>query len=320
MREMNPPSGPRIAADEVRRPRKAKPAARAGDEPRKGPGPSKLTYRMERTWAKPMVRSLVLVYAPLLALGLAGWFVAASDRLRGAAEEEIAALVEAVADRPEFAVKDVEVTGGTAELNAEVRRVAGVEPGMSSLTLAVEDVRTRVEALGAVERATVQFDPQGALRIAVVQRIAAALYRHPDGTLVQLDRTGVEIGPATARIDYPDMPVLLGAGAPAHVGEALALMTSASDILPRLRAFVRVGERRWDMVLDRDMVLKLPADDPVEALARIMALHYGEELLDRDLAVIDMRLPDRPALRMTPQGAETFQIRKAVTAIGGEKT
>ena len=55
-------------------------------------------------------------------------------------------------------------------------------------------------------------------------------------------------------------------------------------------------------------------------LSRVMALHYGEELLDRGLAVIDMRLPPRPALRMTPEAAETYQIRRAVAAIGGEDT
>ncbi|HSF95975.1 MAG TPA: cell division protein FtsQ/DivIB [Thermohalobaculum sp.] len=318
MREMTP----RIAPDEVRRPRKpaAEPPAKPAAEPRKGPGPSKLTYRIERAWAKPLLRNLVTVYLPLLALGLAGWSIAADDRLRGAAEAKVAGWIEAVAARPEFAVKGVEVTGGTDALNAEVRQVAGVAPGTSSLMLDVEDIRARVEALGAVERASVQFDPQGALRIAVVRRIEVALHRHADGRLVLIDKGGVEIGPAGARLDHPELPLLLGEGADRNVPEALALIASAADIVPRLRALVRVGARRWDLVLDRDMVIQLPPREPVRALSRVMALHYGEELLDRDLAVIDMRLPDRPALRMTPAGAETFQIRRAVSVIGGEKT
>jgi cell division protein FtsQ len=67
-------------------------------------------------------------------------------------------------------------------------------------------------------------------------------------------------------------------------------------------------------------VIKLPQTGSIEALSRIMALHYGEELLDRDIAVIDMRLPDRPALRMMPEAAETYQIRKAVAALDGKDT
>jgi cell division protein FtsQ len=319
---------PQIAPDEVRPATQpeAKPGVRAearpkpGPEIRKGPGPSKLSYRLSRAWVKPIIRNAALVYLPLIALAFVGWRVAANDGLRELIETKVVNLVEQVAARPEFAVSGVTVTGGTSELQAEVRRTLDIQRGMSSLKLEVEELRRRVEALGAVERATVQFDPQGTLRVAVVERIAAVLFRRADKVLVMLDRGGVEIGPAGSRANHPDLPVVLGAGAQDHVGEVITLLAAAPDIVPRLRAFVRVGERRWDIVLDRDMLIKLPGSGSVEALSLIMALHYGEELLDRDIAVIDLRLPGRPALRMMPGAAETYQIRRAVAAIGGEDT
>ena len=311
------PVVPDTARDELRAPARDA-AARSGARP--GPGPSKLSYRLARAWAKPRVRNAVLVYLPLAALALAGWRVAAHDAWRDAIRAEAAALVERVAARPEFAVRGVEVAGATAPLEAEVRGVVAVRPGMSSLRLDVERLRRRVEALGAVKRAAVRFDSRRVLRVSVVQRIPVAVFRRPDGVLVLVDGDGVEIGPAGERAAHPDLPLLLGAGAPAHVDEALGLLATAAEVAPRLRALVRVGERRWDMVLDRDMLVRLPAEDSLDALARVMALHYGEELLDRGLAVIDMRVPERPTLRMTPEAAETYQIRKAVTAIGGEET
>ena len=323
---------PQIAPDEVRSaaqpetqpetrpeaPRKSAPEVRP--ESRKGPGPSKLSYRLSRAWAKPVVRNAALVYLPLAALAIIGWRVAANDGLRGMIEAKVVSLVEQVAARPEFAVRGVTVVGGSGVLQADVRLALDIRRGMSSLKFDVEELRHRVEALGAVERATVQFDPQGTLRVAVIERIAVALYRRPDGVLVMLDHGGVEIGPAGPRANHPDLPVILGDGAQDHVDEVIALLAAAPDIVPRLRAFVRVGERRWDIVLDRDMVIKLPGTGGVEALSLVMALHYGEELLDRDIAVIDLRLPGRPALRMMPGAAETYQIRKAVAAIGGEET
>jgi cell division protein FtsQ len=318
MREMTPS----LAPDEVRasrRPISDRPAT-PGTGLRKGPGPSKLSYRLERTWAKPAVRNLGLVYLPLVVLALIGWRVAADDGMRGSIEEKLTAVWAGIVARPEFAVRGVSVTGTTEAVEASVREAIGVVSGMSSLTLDVEDLRSRIESLGPVESATVQFDPQGTLRVAVVQRIEAALYRRPDGVLVLLDRGGVEIGPAGGRVRHPDLPVVLGEGAPQHVAEALDLLGAAPEIGPRLRAAVRVGERRWDLVLDRGLTIKLPGEAPLDALARVMALHYGEELLDRGLAEIDMRLPGRPALRMTPEAAETYQIRRAVGAIGGRET
>ena len=138
----------------------------------------------------------------------------------------------------------------------------------------------------------------------------------------QAESARVMMGVCTGSLVMGAAGLLRGYKATTHWSchDLLALLGAAPEIVPRLRAFVRVGERRWDIVLDRDMLIKLPETGGVEALSRIMALHYGEELLDRDIAVIDMRLPDRPALRMRPEAAETFQIRKAVAALGGEDT
>lgn len=311
---------PQIAPDEVRLAAPVEPKVDARPEVKKGPGLSKLSYRLSRAWAKPLLRNTVLVYLPLIALAIAGWRVAAHDGLRSMVVAKVVNLAEQVAARPEFAVRGVTVTGGSDELNAEVRRNLDVQRGTSSLNLDVEQLRLRAEALGAVKTATVQFDPQGTLRVRVVERIAAALFRHPDGVLVMLDKGGVEIGPAGSRADYPELPVILGAGGQDRVGEVLSLLDAAPEIVPRLRAFIRVGERRWDVVLDRDMLIKLPQTGSVDALSRIMALHYGEEMLDRDIAVIDMRLPDRPALRMNAEAAETYQIRRAIATLDGEDT
>lgn len=315
---------PQIAPDEVRpasgRKPRSEPRPEARPEARKGPGPSKLTYRLSRAWAKPILRNATLVYLPLIALAIAGWRVAADDGWRGMIEARIVSVVEQIAARPEFAVRGVAVFGGSDDLQADVRRALDIQPGMSSLKLDVEELRLRVEALGAVETATVQFDPQGTLRITVVERIAVVLFRRTDGGLVMLDKNGVEIGPAERRADHPELPVIRGPGAQDRVGEVIALLGGAPGIVPRLRALIRVGERRWNLELDRGMTIKLPETGGVEALSRIMALHYGEELLDRDIEVIDMRLPERPALRMKPEAAETYQIRRAVAALGGEDT
>ena len=323
---------PRLAPDEVRPPpdpkSNAKPAPKIRPEAKpevssgtgKSPGPSKLSYRLSRAWAKPILRNGALVYLPLIALTIAGWRVAADDGWRGLIEARVVGLVEQIAARPEFAVSGVAVVGGGDELQGQVRRAVDIRPGMSSLKLDVEDLRHRVEALGAVETATVQFDPRGTLRIAVVERIAVVLFRHTGGELVMLDKGGVEIGPAGPRASHPLLPVIRGPGAPDQVGEVIALLGGAPGIVPRLRALIRVGERRWDLELDRGLTIKLPASGAVAALSRIMALQYGEELLDRDIAVIDMRLPERPTLRMKPEAAETLQIRRAVAALGGEDT
>ena len=64
------------------------------------------------------------------------------------------------------------------------------------------------------------------------------------------------------RLRRPDLPLIAGEGAEQHVPEALALLAETGPVATRVRGLVRVGERRWDLVLDRDQVVKLPEADP----------------------------------------------------------
>jgi cell division protein FtsQ len=88
----------------------------------------------------------------------------------------------------------------------------------------------------------------------------------------------------------------------------------AGPLLPRLRGLVRMGERRWDLVLDRDQRILLPETDPVRALDRLLALDQAEGILKRDITAVDLRLDTRPTLRLSADAAETLrQIRLAQT-------
>jgi cell division protein FtsQ len=304
----------------VRAPTDPRDGAPPAPERRPGPGPSRLAYRLARIWNKAWLRRAVLL-VPVLCLGLVAGRLAMSPAVAAWVESRREAVVAALSARPEFAVRGFHVNGASAALERAVAAVVELPPGASSLTLDVAAVQARVAALGGVRSARVALGSDGILRIAVDERVPEALWRPGgDGALVLLDRDGVAIGPAGARADHPALPVVIGEGAPAAVAEALALFRSAPELRPRLRALVRVGGRRWNLALDGGLTVMLPEAQPEPALARLMALHHGEELLERDLAVIDMRLGDRPTLRLTPRALETRRVRDAAGDDPGRRT
>ncbi|MEM9146512.1 MAG: cell division protein FtsQ/DivIB [Pseudomonadota bacterium] len=283
-------------------------------------GPSRSAYRMRRAWALPWVRTAVTVYLPLGLFALVAWGVISNDRLRIAVETRVSAMVDALAARPEFVVRGVRIEGGSPTMREEVRAVAGPIAGQSSLHLDLGALRAELEALGRVASASVVFDPNGTLRITVRERRPAALWRDPDGTLWVLDRAGVVMVAADRRLGHAELPLLMGLGAPRMIDEALQLMETAPALIPRVRALARVGTRRWTLVLDREMVVMLPSEDPVRALKGVMALQFGEEVFSRDLSVIDLRIPHRPVLRLAPRAAEAMVLRRAVDLVLGEET
>jgi cell division protein FtsQ len=105
----------------------------------------------------------------------------------------------------------------------------------------------------------------------------------------------------------PDLPVIAGEGASAHLSEALQLVDASASLGDRLRGVVRMGERRWDVVLDRNQRILLPTDGAVQALERAIMLETTRDVLSRDIARVDLRLEQRPTVRMNATATEEWR-------------
>ncbi|MEM7422108.1 MAG: cell division protein FtsQ/DivIB [Pseudomonadota bacterium] len=282
------------------------------------PGPSKTVYRIHRIWKKQWVRRLAIVVLPLTVLGAAGYTLATDPSVQRYAKDLHIEVLQALSDRPEFAVRGVRIRGASPVLADRIRRAANVRSGMSSLALNVAFVHDRLAEMGGVRRVEVVLGHDAVLDIAVIERLPAAVWRDEEGGLWLIGRDGVAIAQTESRIAHRSLPLVLGAGGGSGVPEALKIYRTAPDLRDRLRALVRVGQRRWNVVLDRGLTIMLPEQVPERSLARVMAWHYGEELLDRALMTVDMRNVDRPVLRMTPRAAEKYREDLIITQEGEE--
>jgi len=135
--------------------------------------------------------------------------------------------------------------------------------------------------------------------------VPIAIWRTAEG-LTLIDAEGALVAPVLRRDLRPELPVIAGEGAPEHVDEAIALIAAGEPLGDRLRGLVRLGDRRWDIVLDRNQRIMLPAHGAVRALERAIALDGVDEVLSRDVARIDLRLNDRPTVRMNASATEDW--------------
>ncbi|MFZ8879833.1 MAG: cell division protein FtsQ, partial [Paracoccaceae bacterium] len=55
--------------------------------------------------------------------------------------------------------------------------------------------------------------------------------------------------------------------------------------------------------------IMLPAEGAVQALEKVLILNDTQELLDRAISVVDMRLSERPTLRLA-DGASSMLLRQ----------
>jgi cell division protein FtsQ len=270
---------------------------RLAPEPRRDPAPTVWSYRYQRLMLTPMWRIALRVGLPaaFVTAIAAAWF--ASDANRAWVAAEVASIRAAIEERPEFMVTGMEVTGANTALRLAIEDLVTVAFPTSSWRLDLDTIREQVVAFTAVKDVTVRVRPDGTLEIAVTERIPVAVWRYTDG-LRLIDADGAMTGMIAERADRADLPLIAGDGAKDVIDEALALFAAAQPIAPRVRGLVRMGERRWDMVLDRDQRILLPETDPVAAMHRVVALDQAQDMLARDVSLVDMRLGSRPTLRL----------------------
>ena len=79
-----------------------------------------------------------------------------------------------------------------------------------------------------------------------------------------------------------------------------------------------MGERRWTLVLDRDQRILLPETGAVRALERVIALDQAEQMLERDLTVVDMRNEQRPTIRLAADALAQMRGQETATEVADQ--
>jgi cell division protein FtsQ len=270
------------------------------------PAPSKLGYKYQRLLLTPGFRGAVRIGVPLvlIAVIVGSWY--AKPENRAALAANIAQTKLSFQERPQFMVQALTITGADTATMAEIVGLLPAQYPVSSFELDLEGMRASIEALDPVKSASVRVGPGGTLEVNLNPRVPAALWR--DGaTLRLIDDDGVQSGTVTSRGDRLDLPLIAGDGAEQRIDEALALYAGAGPLRERVRGLVRMGERRWDIILDREQRILLPGDGAVAALDRVIALNDAQDMLSRDVAVVDMRNEQRPTLRMNEEAAAALR-------------
>ncbi len=321
---MLPPEPPSISALERGQPFVAPPYSppplhqATSEAPRlRDPSPSRLAYRMHRLWLTPVVRHFLRLGLPaLLVLALVGGWLANPDN-RAAFGARVDGVVQQVQNQPMFQVGSIEVLAPTPEVAQAVEAALGLQFPLSTFDLDLGLLREVAESFDAVEHAWLQVRSGGVLEVRLQERAPALVWRHADG-LDLIDATGYRVARLSSRAARPDLPLIAGEGAPLAVAEAQLLLAAALPIRARIRGLVRVGMRRWDLVLDRDQRILLPEHGALGALERVLALDAAQQLLARDVVAIDLRNPTRPTLQLTP-GAMAELNRNRPTQPGARR-
>ena len=215
-----------------------------------------------------------------------------------------------------FRFDDARVIGRVRTPADHVRTALRLKRGESLFAFDVQETKRRLEALPWVRSATVERRLPDTVRLILVEREAVALWQR-GGRYVLLDADGFEITDDIA--PFRHLPVIVGEKAPGQVRALLAIVKSQPALAPRVRAAQFVSGRRWNLRLDdvtRGIDVRLPEENPAEALRRLVEFDRAHDLLRRRPVMVDLRVPDRLVVRLE-DGGQQEQILPAVSRESG---
>lgn len=195
-------------------------------------------------------------------------------------------------------VGDLLVEGRQRTRRSRILEALRVRRDTPILTIDPRAARERLKALPWVRDATVERRLPDVVYIRLVERRPLALWQH-GGRLAVIDRTGSVVPQADPR-HFATLPLVVGPDAPQHAAELIAVLDGQPDLKSEVLAAVRVGGRRWNIRLKGGIDVRLPEGDLAGAWEQLARIEREHGVLERDVVVIDLRLPDRLVVRTAP--------------------
>lgn len=206
-----------------------------------------------------------------------------------------------------FRIEHIVIRGRDHTSAALLEAALGVHRGDPTFGFSLAAARARIESLPWVKSAVLERRLPGTIIISLTERHPFAIWQN-DGRFSVIDRLGDTLVERDVRA-FRGLPLVVGPGAPKYAATLLDALAHLPALEQRLAAAVRVGRLRWNLVLKDGTTVELPGGHAPAALIRLAAIEARYALLDRPLAVVDMRLADRLVLRPWPAHAASSRAR-----------
>jgi cell division protein FtsQ len=255
--------------------------------------------KREALMQKCMLAGGGIACVALLAGGIWCWKTSALERTQTA----LANSAYALSAQAGFVVKGLYLEGRNRTSIEEIEKALDIKKGDPILRLSINEVRARLEKIESVKMAAIDRSLPGTLHVRIVEREPVAMWQH-EGKMALVDDNGA-VMTGLDMAQFQQLPLILGDDAPKHVSEVLAILASQPDLVKRFAAAIHVGERRWNIRLSaqagENIEIKLPETDPAAAWKKLAELETKQKLLDRDIKVIDLRMPGRMFIKLVPE-------------------
>lgn len=198
------------------------------------------------------------------------------------------------AKNPIFSIKTIVFDGNDRIQDVFLLKASGLRYKSNILNVSINDVKKKLEDITWVKSVVVQRKLPDTVYVRVSERIPIAILQSKyklylvdvDGIVLENDGIG----------NCSNLPIVVGEGAAKEVAGFLHQLNKFPKIRNQLVFAVRVGNRRWNIRINKGITVKLPERELRYALSVLDEISDSNGFFNDDIEVIDLRMHDRIVL------------------------
>lgn len=204
-----------------------------------------------------------------------------------------------------FKIQNVTIEGRVNTDREKLKSLIDVEKGEPIFAENLDDIRKRLESISWVKTARVERRLPDTLYIHLEERQPLALWQK-DGKLAVVDAEGVVL--TNQNLDkFSDLLIIVGEDAPQNAPDLVGMIAAEPEVQKRVESAKWIGNRRWDLVLQNDLIVRLPEEDAGMALRRLADAQKDESIMDRKIESIDLRDETRIVVQTRPGAVQEYK-------------
>ncbi|MDG1436409.1 MAG: FtsQ-type POTRA domain-containing protein [Rickettsiaceae bacterium] len=164
------------------------------------------------------------------------------------------------------------------------------DTGTPIFAINMHDVKDRLEAHSWVKSAIIERQLPSTLYIAITERTPLAIWQFKQKLYI-IDEEGNRI--SKYNNGFSNLVQVVGNDANIYAKHLIDELNAYPELATNVRSAVRMGNRRWDLHLDQNIIVKMPENKFSAAYRYLHSLNKANKLFDQNYKMLDLRDPEK---------------------------
>ena len=196
-----------------------------------------------------------------------------------------------------FKIKDIKIVGTEKTDPNELKKI--LSSNINNLINFDKDhAKSLLEEVGWVKRANIKKIYPNTLSVNIIESVPFAIfYKNQDIFLIDIDGQIISPNPDTSKFD--SLLTVRGNKAEIKLSEIIKeININFPEVKSKLNGLEFVDQRRWNLFLSNNLLVKLPDTGINESLKSLKKLFDNKQILDSNIIEVDLRIKGRAIIKV----------------------